>query len=296
MFGYISPDAPYLFKKDETLYKALYCGLCKSIGAGCGQTARSALTYDMAFTSALVHNLRGEDVRIERRRCAIHWFRRRPVTAVDDTTIALGCVNTVLAYYKLCDDKADGDKKGVLRHLYKRGFKRAVKRYPEIGEIISRETARQAEIEKAGCEIIDEAADPSAVMLRDISSCVLGEYSSPYTQKLFYALGKWVYLADALDDYEKDVKKGRYNVLYNAGKIGCKKEAVAKCGEEWKIVFNGIFADMRESLANVKFYFNHDLTDNIILRGIPLKTRKLFYGNGCACTASEGENYEQEKP
>ena len=35
MFGYISPDAPYLFKKDETLYKALYCGLCKGIGAGC---------------------------------------------------------------------------------------------------------------------------------------------------------------------------------------------------------------------------------------------------------------------
>ncbi len=27
MFGYINPDAPYLFKKDETLYKALYCGM-----------------------------------------------------------------------------------------------------------------------------------------------------------------------------------------------------------------------------------------------------------------------------
>ena len=45
MFGYINPDAPYLFKKDETLYNALYCGLCKGIGKGCGQTARTALTY-----------------------------------------------------------------------------------------------------------------------------------------------------------------------------------------------------------------------------------------------------------
>jgi len=35
---------------------------------------------------------------------------------------------------------------------------------------------------------------------------------------------------------------------------------------------------MRQNLANIKFYFNHDLLDNIILRGIPLKTRTLFYG------------------
>ncbi len=291
MFGYINPDAPYLFKKDETLYKALYCGLCKSIGAGCGQTARTALTYDMAFTSALVHNIRGEDVRIEKRRCAIHWIKRRPIAAVDETTVALGCVNTVLAYYKLCDDKADGDKKGVLRHLYKCGFKRALKRYPEFNEIICRETARQAELERSGCSIIDEAADPTAVMMQEISCCVLGEYSTPYTQKLFYALGKWVYLADALDDYDKDVKKGRYNALYNSCKINCKNEAVKSCGEEWKFVFNSLFADMRESLKNIKFHFNHDLTDNIILRGIPLKTRALFYGKEC-----KGENNEQKKP
>ena len=101
MFGYISPDAPYLFKKDEILYNAVYCGLCKSIGRGCGQCARTALTYDMAFTSALIHNIRGEDVIIEKKRCVIHWFRRRPIAKVDDVTIVLGCVNTALAYYKL---------------------------------------------------------------------------------------------------------------------------------------------------------------------------------------------------
>ena len=37
-------------------------------------------------------------------------------------------------------------------------------------------------------------------------------------------------------------------------------EAIAECGEEWKFVFDSIFADMRESIANIKFHFNHDLT------------------------------------
>ena len=209
MFGYIQPDAPYLFKKDETLYKAMYCGLCKSIGSGCGQRARSALTYDMAFMSALVHNIRHEDVTIKKSRCAIHWIKRRPIALTDDTTVLLGCINTVLAYYKLCDDKADGERKGILRHLYKKGVKRAIKRHGAVAAIIKEQTQKQAELEKSGCNIIDMACEPSAEMMKRLSEYALGEYSTPDTQGLFYDLGKWVYLADALDDYDKDVKKSR---------------------------------------------------------------------------------------
>ncbi|MDE6597154.1 MAG: hypothetical protein K2K60_00770, partial [Clostridia bacterium] len=278
MFGYISPDSPYLFKKDETLYKALYCGLCKSIGSGCGQVARTALTYDMAFTSALVHNIRGEDVKIKRERCAVHLIKRRPVTAVDDTTVALGCVNTVLAYFKLCDDKADGEARGALRHLYKKGYRRALKRHPEVAEIISRRTGELAELEKAGCAVIDMAAEPTAEMMREISVYLLKEFSTAETERLFYSLGKWVYLIDALDDYDKDVKKGRYNVFYNVYGEKSKAQAVEKGKEEINFIFDMLFSEMRESLKNIKFYYNHDLTDNIILRGIPIKTRGVVYG------------------
>jgi len=280
MFGYINPDAPYLFKKDETLYNALYCGLCKSIGAGCGQTARTALTYDLAFTSALVHNIKGEDVKIKKAHCWLHIFKKRPMAAVDETTVALGCVNTALAYFKLCDDKADGEKRGILRHLYKAGYKRALKRHPKIAEIISRQTEEQAAVEKAGCAIIDMAAEPTAVMMREISNYLLGEFSTAETQKLFYNLGKWVYLIDALDDYDKDVKKGRYNVLFNVYGENCRADAVKKGEKELIFIFDMLFAEMRQCVSNIKFKFNHDLTDNIILRGIPLKTRTVFYG-GC---------------
>lgn len=278
MFGYISPDAPYLFKKDEMLYKAVYCGLCKSIGKGCGQCARTALTYDLAFCSAIAHNIRGEDVKIENKRCVIHWFRPRPIAAPDDLTVALGCVNSALAYYKLCDDKADGDKRGVLRHLYKAGYKRAIKRHPQAADIIAEQTAIQAALEKAGCSVIDEAAEPTAVMTRKLSDYVLGEFATEYTGKLFYSIGKWVYVIDAIDDYDKDVKKGGYNVIYNAFKKQSKAEAIKCGGDELKFILNMLFADMREALANIKFHFNHDLTDNIILRGIPLKSREIFFG------------------
>lgn len=284
MFGYIQPDAPYLFKKDETLYKALYCGLCKSIGAGCGQCARSALTYDMAFMSALVHNIRHEDVNIKRARCALHLIKKRPIAAVDEVTIMLGCINTALAYFKLCDDKADGDKKGVFRHLYKKGLKRASKRHASAVEIIRRQMSAQSEIEKNNCAIIEQACEPTAIMMKELSEYALGDYSTAETQALFYDIGKWVYLIDALDDYDKDVKKRRFNVLYNAFGAGSKAQAVAENSEELTFIFDSLFADMRNRIFKIDFGFNRDLTDNIILRGIPLKTRAILNAGCKGCS------------
>ena len=267
MFGYIQPDTPYL---------------CKSIGTGCGQRARTALTYDMAFMSALIHNIKHEDVSIKKARCALHLIRRRHIAAVDDTTVLIGCINTVLAYYKLCDDKADGERRGILRHLYKKGLKRALKRHKKAVEIIDANMQRQTELEKSGCSVIDMACEPTAQMMRELSVYALGNFSTPQTEALFYDLGKWVYLADALDDYDKDVKKGRYNVLYNAYGCKTKAEAVQKNEAELTFIFDSLFADMRQRIANINFKFNHDLTDNIILRGIPIKTRQLLK-NGCKC-------------
>ena len=290
MFGYIGPDSPYLFKKDEVLYKAMYCGMCKSIGKGCGNFSKSALTYDIAFMSALMHNMAGTDVKIEKRRCALHLIKRRPMTAPDDISVLLGCVNTVLAYYKLLDDKADGDRKGMFAFLYKKGFKRALKRHPEVESIIKRNTENQRALEAAGCKIIDEACEPTAKMMAELSRYCLKEQATEHTDGLLYDIGKWIYLADALDDYDKDVKKGRYNVLHLAFGESEKAAAVEKNGEEINFLFNALFADMRAHLFNIKFYFNHDLTDNIILRGIPLKTRRLVYGR-----CGEGKKKENEQ-
>ena len=278
MFGYINPDRPNLFVKDEVLYNALYCGMCKSIGKGCGSFAKTALTYDTAFLSALLHNIANCDVKIEKKRCALHLIKRRNVAKPDDISILLGCVNTALAYHKLLDDKRDGERKGALAFLYKKGYKRALKRHFALAEIITESMQSQKELEERGCAVIDEACEPTATLLEKLSEYILGEYSTPDTKKLCYAIGKWIYLADALDDYDKDVKKGRYNVLYKAFCAPTKEQAVAGHGEEINFIFNSLFADMRCSLASIKFHYNHDLTDNVILLGIPHRTRRLVYG------------------
>lgn len=289
MFGYISPDAPYLFIKDETLYKALYCGLCKSIKGECGNLARTALTYDMAFCAAVLLNVAGEDVKIKKRRCFFHIKSRR---MAEDCDILRACAraNTALAYFKLRDDKEDGDGRGALLRLYKKGYKRVLKSDPTTAEIVRRATEEQRALEEGGCAVIEAACEPSANALKALCAHILGQKSTEAVEELFFAVGKWVYLIDALDDYDKDIKKGAYNVFYKATGAPSKEELTRCDGDEIKFVFDSIFASMRSALGKIKFVYNSDLTDNIILRGIPLKTRAVFGG---AC--KNGVNDEQKK-
>ena len=283
MFGYIQPDIPYMYVKDGVLYKALYCGLCKSIGASCGNCARMGLSYDMTFLSALLHNIRNCDVKIEQRHCILHPIFRRPIARDDEITQSVACLNTLLTYYKLTDDVQDENKGRVSRAAFKGGFRRARKRYPEYEAIVKARMAELNGLEKAGCDSVDRAADPFGNMIAEVSDACLGEYKSEFTHNLFYGIGKWVYLIDALDDYDKDRKKGNYNPFVCAYGSGSRAQMLEKNGEDIDFIFASIFASNAENLKKIKFYFNHDLTDNIILRGLPAATRRVR----CGCKGKE---------
>ena len=278
MFGYVRYDLPNLYIKDFMLYKALYCGLCKGIGVSCGQRARMGLTYDVTFISALLHNMTGTDIRIEQQNCFEHAIRKRHIAAVDDLTAELGALNTALAYQKVADDIADGAGGRIKRAWFRKGYKRAKKRYPEMVALVEEYVKGQAAVEKAKTPSPDGAAEPTAELMRRLSVHFLGKRSSSASEEMFYAVGKWVYLIDALDDYEKDVKKKRYNPFAEA--YGAKERAalMQENGEEIAFLFDTLFYAMREGLAGVSFAFNRDLTDNVILRGIPLETQRVLRG------------------
>ena len=288
MFGYVRADTPHLYIKDDILYRAMYCGVCKGIAQVCGNSARMGLSYDVTFLSVLLHNLAGQDVQIEKQHCLTHCIRTRQMARVDELTRQLGALNTVLVYYKYTDDIQDGDRGRGKRLWFKKGFKRAKKAYPEIEKIVREHLQAQQQIEKQSVDSIDRAADETAQMMADFSDYALGDKATGFTRNLFYALGKWIYLIDALDDYDKDKKKGAYNPFVLAYNAACKQELLQrKTGEEVRFAFHAIFFDIRESMANVTFHFNRDLCDNILLRGLPAMTKKVM--EDCACKKNHKE-------
>lgn len=295
MFGYVRADTPYLFIKDDTLYRAMYCGVCKGIAQVCGNTARMGLSYDVTFLSVILHNLSEIDVKIEKQHCLTHHIRARQMAEVDELTRQLGALNTLLVYYKYTDDIADGDKGRGKRLWFQKGFSRAKRKYPEIERIVRENLARQEKIERAKTDSIDRAADSTACMLAEFSDYVLGDKKTPYTYRLFYALGKWIYLIDALDDYEKDQKKGAYNPFVLAYGVDTLQTLLqGKIGEEVQFAFHAIFYDIRENLSHMEFPFNRDLSDNILLRGLPMMTKRVMTGCGCNGKKKKTESKEEK--
>lgn len=283
MFGYVRADTPYLYIKDDNLYRAMYCGVCKGIGQVCGQAARMGLSYDVTFLSVILHNIAGVDVKIEKSHCLTHCIRTRQMAEVDELTRRLGALNTALVYYKYTDDIQDGDKGRGKRLWFKRGFQKVKQKYPEIERIVRENLANQEKVEKAKTESLDRAADATANMLAEFSDYALGEKKTSATHNLFYAVGKWIYLIDALDDYDKDVKKGAYNPFALAFQATCKKELLeGKSGEDVRYAFHALFFDIRENLSQIHFHFNRDLSDNILLRGLPATTKRVMEGEDCA--------------
>ena len=283
MFGYVRADTPYLYIKDDNLYRAMYCGVCKGIGQVCGQAARMGLSYDVTFLSVILHNIAGVDVKIEKSHCLTHCIRTRQMAEVDELTRRLGALNTALVYYKYTDDIQDGDKGRGKRLWFKRGFQKVKQKYPEIERIVRENLANQEKVEKAKTESLDRAADATANMLAEFSDYALGEKKTSATHNLFYAVGKWIYLIDALDDYDKDVKKGAYNPFALAFQATCKKELLeGKSGEDVRYAFHALFYDIRENLSQIHFHFNRDLSDNILLRGLPATTKRVMEGEDCA--------------
>ena len=282
MFGYVRADIPHLYIKDDALYKAMYCGVCKGIAKICGQSARMGLSYDITFLSVLLHNVAGVDVVIEKQHCLTHCIRSRQMANVDEMTMQLGALNTLLAYYKYTDDIEDGDGGRGKRLFFKKGFRRAKKQYPQIERIVRENLAEQSRLEKSGVGSIDRAADPTATMLAQFSDYVLGEKATEYTRGLCYALGKWIYLIDALDDYDKDKKKGAYNPFVLSFGAECKKALLAgEHGDDVRYAFHALFFDIRENLSHIPFAFNRDLSDNILLLGLPAVTKRVMDGTNC---------------
>ncbi len=277
MFGYIRTDEPYLYKKDEVLYGAIYCGLCKSIGRLCGLSARAGLSYDLAFLSAMLHNLSDTDVKINKERCVAHWFKPRKIADEDEISSACAAFNTIMCYYKALDDLADTGKKNAKTALFKKGYKRAIKAYPELGNIAEDCYKELASHEKNKVSSVDIAADPFAKLAGRMSDLVLKGKATESTYNVFYFLGKWIYLIDAVDDLDKDIKSGDYNVFlcaYPDAKTGA--ELINEYKEDIFPILNSVFWHLKQSLSEVQFYFNKDLIENVLLRGIPKKTDEII--------------------
>lgn len=285
MFGYVKTDTPNMYVKDTVLYKAMYCGLCKGIGKTCGIKGRFVLNYDLTFLSVLVHNVLGEDVKIEKEHCILHTIRKRPIAQFDLVTGRIAALNVILAYYKVCDDVIDSKKGKITKSILSSSYKKALKIEPKLDEIVCKRYDELRKLESEGCSSIDIVSDCFANMIKDIMIELTGDKSTLQLLELSYNLGKWIYLIDALDDFDKDKKKNEYNVFINSyPEVNNKEELLDKYKQDVVCVFGNVLCEIEMLAKQIDYQFNHDLTDNVLLRGLKEQTKHVMENKKCKKT------------
>ncbi len=286
MFGYIKVDLPNMFVKDTVLYQAMYCSLCKGIGQTCGQKARFALNYDLTFLSVLMHNLMGEDVKVEKQHCAVHLIKKRPIALTDALTKRIATLNVILAYHKLSDDVIDSGKGRIKRSFFKKAYKKAKKLEPEMDKAVKKRYDELLRLEKSNCDSIDMIADPFGNMMQDVVKLIMQDKNTPEISELAYYLGKWIYLIDALDDFDKDKKKKNYNVFICAyPDIQNQDQLICQYKQDLILVFSSVLSRIGELTSSINYKFNHDLIDNVLYRGLSAQTKRIMEKEKCKNTS-----------
>lgn len=297
MFGYVFPDKAELKVREYELFKAYYCGLCKSIGKNYNQISRFLLNYDMTFLGIFLSSfaLDTENIKIEN--CIAHVASKRPVIHNNKYLEYAADMNILLAYYKLMDDIKDEHsiKAMTIAPLLYSSHKKAENRNQNKSIFIKEKLEELSYIEKNGCSSIDEAAEPFSKLTEEIFSCeLIHDYEKQQKSLRYfgYNLGKWIYLIDAFNDIEKDIKKESFNPILRVFKYSQKivtKEAL----ESYKnSILENISFTLKYTLSQAASAFelmdikkNKEILENIIYGGMYKKT--LYIINKGRCTNNE---------
>lgn len=219
MFGYLRTRTSELRLRDYECYRAYYCGLCRAMGACTGQCSRLSLSYDFVFLAAVRCSLLGESSEVKPFRCLIHPAKKRKAVKLSPQLAYCADASAILTAGKLSDDRADERGFRKLRAtvggwFFSGAHRSARKRHPGLDRAVREKLALLREYERHGEE---HSADELAAVFGDLLAAVFSDGLENADARIAAAMGKavgyWIYLADAADDFEEDRKKKRFNAL-----------------------------------------------------------------------------------
>lgn len=287
MFGYVKVNSPELKVKEYELYRGVYCGLCRAMGRCTGHCSRMTLSYDFAFLASVRLILTDTPISFSQRRCLAHPLKKRNSMDQNDQLDYCARAAAVLSYHKIMDDIAD--EKGVKRLKARVALpwvrswrKRALRAGIEpLDKRVAELLAKLSELESEGRASVDAPAKIFGEILGEMTAYGLEGANARIGYQLGMCVGKWIYIADALDDMSEDEKKGRYNpVLLLYGNRQPDGEELTLISDALKAELLG--AEEAIDLVETDKVSVKNVVENILFLGMPDTADKIL-GKRCEC-------------
>lgn len=268
MFGLMKPANCGADKEVKADYRLHYCGTCKTIGSNFSHKSRLLLNNDIVFLGQLLSVISGETL------IKTNWdkayFSSNCLTMPkisDQTPISLkfaATLNIILSELKIDDNITDAINKS--RFIWKLGkkflskeFRKAEQQMKEwnfsvdsLWNLVQLQKNIESENAKinSGTEGLKYFSETTAQMTgisfeKGVEIVGKAEYSNNM-YKLGSNFGRIVYILDALEDYEKDIKNNNFNAVKTA--FGINTEKVSP---EIKNEVNQLLLDLKEENKNL---------------------------------------------
>lgn len=276
MFGYIRPYKPELKMKEFAVYKAVYCGLCNSLGKKYGLFSRFMLNFDSTFMSLLCMSQENGCAGFEKKRCPFKPHKKCDSAVIGPAIDYWTGISVILAYYKLADDYADSGifrKAAILPVLaaVKIPFAKAEKNNPFAAHCAREYMTAQAETERGDRCSIDRSAQPTAeLMSKLLSHTAADDTHKRILKRMGYFFGRWIYIADAADDYKKDMKNGNYNPFSEMNYDAAMKNA--------GYMLNSCLSEISSCLALLDMRRFGGIINNVVYLGLPRMKEAVLSG------------------
>lgn len=261
MFGYVVAHKPELKMREFYKYKAYYCGLCKVLREKYGFPGQMTLTYDMTFLVILLTSLYESESKVEEKRCIVHPMKKQKMLYNEITEYAAD-MNIILTYHHLADDWQDEKSKSGLAglHALHKTYLGLKEQYPEKCRVIQKSLKLLQQCEKRQEENIDITARYFGELMSELLVYKHDMWEKTLRRMGFY-LGKFIYIMDAYDDVEKDMKQGNYNALIP---LHGKADFDDRCRE----MMNFVLAECTSQFERLPCIEDVEILRNILYAGV----------------------------
>lgn len=261
MFGYVVVNKPELKIKDFDLYQSFYCGLCHSLHHMFNRSAQMTLNYDLTFLAILLSGLYEPQSEILQERCVMHPLSKH--TKIKNAYIDYAAEMTVVLTYLKCEDDWDDERRYRSRAfmgLLKSSYQSLQVKYPEKIKKMENSLKKIHELEEKKEYDLDKLSSLFGVVMGEILAYQCDEWNDQlYT--LGDYLGRFIYIMDAYDDVEEDMKQGSFNPFIDEYKNENFDERV-------KVMLELMIATSADAFEMLPIIEHVDILRNIIYSGV----------------------------
>ncbi|NCB52353.1 MAG: hypothetical protein EOM54_10805 [Clostridia bacterium] len=279
MFGYVIANKEIMTEDQVERYKACYCGLCRVLKSRRGSLSRMTLTYDMTFLILLLSSMYEPEEREGRERCIMHPAKSHGYWQNEITDYAAD-MNLALAYLNFLDDWKDDRKLLKLAEagLFSEEYFYVSQRYPEKCAFIEERLAELSAIEKENSPDPDVGAKCFGRIMGEVFCYREDAFWGDKLREFGESLGQFVYIMDAVVDFDEDTAAGNYNpmsVLVSAGRTE----------DDLRYILTMLIGECAGNFERLPLVRDVDIMRNILYSGVWLrynakKAKKQAKGGG----------------